>query len=723
MHFSPLISRFRRLAFGLCSLTTFLLAAPAVFAESSKPVVLWVSSPVAPGETILIHGGDFGESPKIEISSPEKSVVLDPVVRSDTALMVPFPEEWPPCEVQVRVISEGTASAPCSVNTPDIWWVHGDWGQEASPGGWVRLFGRGIGPPGGGDREFFLTDESGRPVSGLSGQDKVNRWSQKIHLSPSLSEGVYRLGWNDSVTGKPVFTEPFKVASHADAWKTDRFDVTGFGAVPNDGKDDTDAFLKAADALRQNKGGILYVPRGRFCMTRTIVLPPHSALQGISPDLSEIYWPDTDNPPEELVRGDHSFAVENIFLTSGNHLNGIIDNLKPDEYGGPEDRPKGNITLRNVTMRLLYCDYAGIDLHKAVERLSNLHYRRAVWLHGHFVRITGCDIYAAAGGVFEFDCHWSEISDNVFSHANIIGWNGFRGSHLVFENNHFGGSNCTSFYGIPQMSRNIYWGHNYHENAFDGNNRETITGDCRNMLYLDTAKEILPDTVVLNGQWLQVANYWDWSDSVVQICDGRGVGQYRLITSIEKDKNGDLVVKLDRPWEILPDEKTVFYIGTTRSRFLCTDNEVHDSTVALQLYGSMLEAVIADNTTRHTGGYHADTMLGETSWFIQLLNNTVASGTFYRGPFNEVPATDAHIGLISNGSGHGIYRYPLIHSSLIRDCKLLGNAFLEVRGPVDGAVVENNLVRDADVGFYLSDQAANIYDHGNKFENVETERK
>ena len=706
-----------RLAFALLA---FLLASAPAFAGTDQPAptILWASSPVAPGETILVHGGDFGSNPQLEIRSAEKTAVLHPVSVSETALMFAFPKDWQPCEVSARVLSDERSSNTYLINTPDIWWVQGDWGTEASPGGWVRLFGRCIESPQGHPREFFLTDESGMPVSGLESQEEINRWSQKIILAHDIAEGTYCLAWKDSATGGACRTAPFKVTVHRDVWKTDVFNITDYGAVANDQKDDTEAILKAAEALKNNGGGILFVPRGRFCMTKTIILPPYSALQGVSQDLSEIYWPDTDDPPQALVMGDHSFGVENIFLTSGFHRDGISDSLSPEECGW-EPHPKGNVTLRNMTMRLLYCEYVNNDLEKAKKRLETLHYYRALRLRGLFVRVTDCDVYAAAGGVFEFGVRWSEISGNRFSHANLIGWNGFRGQHLIFENNHFGGSNCTSFYGIPEMSENVYWGHNYHENAFDGNNRETVTGDCRDVLYIDTAEIPEPNQLVLDMARIRNDNYAQWMHrGVVQICAGRGVGQFRRIVSMVP-KDGKIYLKLDRSWDIAPDESSVFYIGTCRGRFIYTGNEANDSTVALQLYGSMMESVIADNVTRHTGGYHADTMFGETSWFIEMLNNTVSSGTYYRGPFNEVPATDAHVALISNGAGFGDYDYPLMRSSLIRDCKLLGNAFLEVRGFASDIVVENNLVRDADVGLRITNRPVNVHRNGNRFENVD----
>lgn len=707
---------FKLIRSALWCLAVFALFCSALQADEA-PVLLWGSAPVKPGETVLLHGGNFGTSPRIELATPTGSRVVEPVSRSDSALMFTYPEDLTPSELRVRVVSDNGMSGYYALNAPDVWWTQGDWGDEASPGGWVRLFGRSIESPAGTPREFFLVGEDGAARPGIKSQEEVNRWSQRVFLADDIAEGVYRLAWIDDVTGETVTAAPFTVRAHQDVWKTDVFNIVDYGAVPNDGKDDTEAILKAADAVKVNGGGVLFVPRGRFCMTKSILLPPHSALRGVSQELSQIYWPDTDEPPLALVRGDHSFGVEDIFLTSGFHLGGIADDLKPEEYGAETQLPKGNITIRRLTMRLLYGEYVNSQLDKAQARLAVLHYQRALRLGGKFVRVVDSDIYAEASGAFEIDAEWAEFARNRVCRGTIIGWNGFRGSQLIFEDNHFGGANCTSFYGVPQMSENVYWGKNYNENTFDGNNRETLTGDCRTHFFLGRAavngSEISFDEDRIEDQTVDT-----WKRGVVQAAANHGVGQWRRVKNIEK-KDGKFVVTVDRPWDIQPDETTVFYIGTCRGRFIYTENEVYDSTIALQLYGSMMEAVIADNITSRTGGYHADTMNGEVSWFIEMMNNTIKSGTAYRGPWNEVPARDAHIALSSNGYGFGPDDYSLLHSSLIRNCALLGNAYLEVAGPVADAVLEFNRVSDADLGERISGSSENIYQRGNVFQNVD----
>ena len=41
-----------------------------------------------------------------------------------------------------EIQADGAKSAPVWLNAPDPWWQQGDWGKEASPGGWLRIFGK-----------------------------------------------------------------------------------------------------------------------------------------------------------------------------------------------------------------------------------------------------------------------------------------------------------------------------------------------------------------------------------------------------------------------------------------------------------------------------------------------------------------------------------------------------------------------------------------------------
>ena len=43
-----------------------------------------------------------------------------------------------------RVRRGETLSEPVILNAPEPWWWNGDSGQTASPGGWLRVFGKSL---------------------------------------------------------------------------------------------------------------------------------------------------------------------------------------------------------------------------------------------------------------------------------------------------------------------------------------------------------------------------------------------------------------------------------------------------------------------------------------------------------------------------------------------------------------------------------------------------
>ena len=187
-----------------------------------------------------------------------------------------------------------------------------------------------------------------------------------------------------------------------------------------------------------------------------------------------------------------------------------------------------------------------------------------------------------------------------------------------------------------------------HENNFDGNNRETITGDGRVHGYMDTVENITPNSFTLKPN----VPLQHGADVAKRRRPNRRWQGRRAVSTHPLDQDGR--VELVEPWEILPDATSVINISSFRRRFIYTNNRAYDSSVALQLYGSMIEGIIADNETARTGGYNGDAMSGEANWFNQFLRNRITVGNQYRGPRNEVPPTDAQLGCSPTGPGRAI---------------------------------------------------------------------
>ncbi|MDO4574126.1 MAG: hypothetical protein Q4D98_02810 [Planctomycetia bacterium] len=690
-----------------------LLVATEVFAE--KPVILWSSSPVSPGETALLFGDGFGEKPTVTLTCGGQTETVTPQSVSPNAVtfVVPqgFPKGWISGEVK-----NGENAASFTLNHPKCWWIQGDQGRTASSV----------------DGEFFCVGEcldsmakncslvflrEGKEVLSFP-HFLSNACLAYVFWSIEIPTGEYTVVLRNDDSKEVFPLGKIQVVPKKSFWKEDVFDVTAFGAVANDGIDDTPAILAAVEKLTENDGGVLFFPCGRFQMTETIALPPYSVVRGACGEdnsfqeernepQTEIYWPDTYEPPEALIRGTHAFGVEDIFLTCGFHQDGIVS--------APADAPEaGNIRIHRVTLRMLYSQYVNDSNDERSRRLNNLHYTRALRLAGENVQVTDSDIYCAAGGVFELNCTYSRFQRNALSCGNIVGWNGFQGQNLLFLWNRFGGANCTSFYGRPDGSENIYWRNNTHENTFDGNNRETITGDGRVHAYKGLIENITPRsfTLITDGKPMVWPRFpvEVWQRGAVQIVGGKGVGQFRRIQKID----GNQIV-LERPWDILPDANSVINIGSFRRHFVYTENLSYDSTVSLQFYGSMLESLFFENHACRTGGWNADAMTGETGWFNQFFNNTHTCGNSYRGPRNEVPPTDAQLGLLAYGDGNGKQKYPLIRGCVVRNNELLSNAKIHLMGGVEDCVLEGNAVSNSDQGIVISGQAKNIVLRNNTF--------
>ncbi len=676
---------------------------------------------------MLLHGDGFGRSTVVKLAAGGRTIEVTPSSVTSTAVTFVYPRSLP-CGVVTAVVKNGErASKPFSLNQPEAWWIQGNLGREAScENGEVWVFGRNLGAlcseDGGDDspnRMVAMTHLQTRRTHVLKARFR-NSFCVKLKYD-GLPQGEYSVALPGENGSDPCTLGTIEVVPAQDFWKPNRFNVVEFGATANDGVDDTCAILAALDKLRENNGGILYFPRGRFQMTAMIELPPHSAVIGAGQHLSEVYWPDTYEPVDALIKGTHSFGVKDIFLACGFHKDGIVSNpRRPKDDLSDEEATKfrtGNVWIHDVTLRMLYSEYVNSSRGERARRLGLLHHMRALRLAGENVQVRRCNVHCAAGGVFELGADWGIFDHNDFSRGNITGWNGFAGQHLIFEHNALRGANCTSFYGLPEGSENIFWGFNLHENTFDGNNRETITGDGRIHSYMDTIENITPQSFTLRpnekGKVVWARGEHRWTDAAVQIAGGKGVGQLRRIKNI-----GGARVEIDRPWDVMPDESSVINIGSFRRRFIYLGNTAFDSSCALQFYGSMIEGIFSENTTRRTGGYNADAMTGESNWYNQFFHNTIETGNAYRGPRNEVPPIDAQLGLLAYGDGNGKQKYPLIRACVLRNNRLQCSAKINVMGSVHDSLIESNHIAEADRGIVVSESARNIVLRNNTFRHV-----
>ncbi len=54
------------------------------------------------------------------------------------------PAAWKAGAFACRLVAGAAVSKMFLVNAPDPWWLQGDSGEAAAPGGWVRIFGKSL---------------------------------------------------------------------------------------------------------------------------------------------------------------------------------------------------------------------------------------------------------------------------------------------------------------------------------------------------------------------------------------------------------------------------------------------------------------------------------------------------------------------------------------------------------------------------------------------------
>ena len=695
------------LGMAMCSLS---------HANPPPPAVVWWSAPVMPGEIVLLHGGDWGGDPKVEIAAirdaePGKAAtgqapvigdgrVLTPIHRTETGLSFVLPKTSAGLHI-CRVISGARGpSAPFVLNEPTPWWVQGDRGRAASPGGWLRVFGRSLSF----DEKAQIALKQGDDHIELPLQQQ-DQWSVTAPLPTKLAPGAYEIFVHNGHGGPAGWRRAgtVDIAVHKEVCEDRIFNVVDFGAVPNDRAGDTQALHAALAAAGQSGGGIVHLPRGRYQIQGTLEIPPFTLLRGESLELSQLYWPDVQKPPAALIKGSHNFGVEDLFITSGNYLNGIVS-------GRLADPASGRVIVRRVRMRLLRDQYVSTEERLRRHSLPG----HALDLEGEFIRVTDCDIVTSGrGGSFALRVRYGQVTGNRF----INGGNSISGSeNLIFENNTVtgGGVSATP---APLYQRNIYFANNRLERNF-AHDREAMTLDGGAHTYRGAVTNVAGTRLVLADEsmaWRNGAAHW--INGGIMVLAGRGAGQLRRIRHID-----GRTVEIDRPWTIEPDDSSLIAISYFRERHLFVDNRIEDATIALQLYGSLIEGIVASNTSARAGGFHNFGMWKgggpEPSWYVQYFDDEILEGNAYRGPMNEIPSLDSHLAI--RDRGHSETDYPFTRTCLARRCTLRNNARIEVlgNGIADNILIENCLVENADIGLYVDPRAQGVILRGNRFDNV-----
>ncbi len=704
-----------------------LLVVAGLLPSQAAPVVFWASSPVRPGEVAMLIGEGFGAAPKVTVAvaaddggavgRPQPAEVMQ---GDDQAVKFVVPAGLAAGVHQYRV--QGADGAVTGwLNRPALWWAQGDQGPAATPGGWLRLFGVGLGQEAA-KAAISLTGPVTRRLVAVGGS-----YALRAELPADLPPGDYRVtchrgqggqaGWSEAVTVSVTATRP---------WPTAVINVKDCGASGDGRRDDLvpvrEALAKAAAA----GGGVVYFPRGRYWLTDALVIPRFTVLRGERTDLVNLAFADLAKAPEALLRGSNSFAIEHLTVYASRHQHVISSDIgaKPEN---------GDVHLRGVRVRAN--TYRGHQETKEIDERFRAAQRLStgggdtVRLSGRNLSITGCDLYGSGRSLFLHRARGALVSGNKLYNGRW-GWYCFEGSQgLIFEQNSLIGADLQSTggglanYSTP-ASEHIY----YAENGLDlmhGWDREAMTTDAGGGAYLGGVAAVAGTETTLAADPTPAGR--DWAGAGIFILDGKGRGQHRRIAKLDGRR-----VTCDRPWDLAPDATSTVTITMFHGRYLFVGNSFTDSGVALQLYGMVCEVVADGNRSCRTGGFHNFGMQYhgiQPSWYVQWLNNEITEGNVYRsGHDNYLQSGEAHLGIFALPPGPA-FKNVLTLGCVARGNRLRNNAHLAVGGtdPYNPAftlpttqevVVEGNEITDTEFGIFVRRAARGVVLRNNRCERV-----
>jgi hypothetical protein len=243
----------------------------------------------------------------------------------------------------VRVSNGSDSSNTIVVNGPDVWWAQADAGETATPGGWVRIFGKCLdfrtyagGVRGAPASEVRLKAADGKTLplkiqhadcygltADVSAETPPEKYTVQIHNGYTGEEG-----WRDAgvVVVAPRTVWPAEVFNVMDfygeraqaeskrSWEFNDWatDVPGCTREDKFGIDRTEAIQAALQKAAKNGGGIIFFPIGRyrFC-GGTLKIPPHTTLKGEGMNSAWFYWDRNVAVPDPMVSGD-DFALQDM---------------------------------------------------------------------------------------------------------------------------------------------------------------------------------------------------------------------------------------------------------------------------------------------------------------------------------------------------------------------------------------------------------------------------
>ncbi len=705
-------------AWPLPTLAAALLAFGLTAAAPAAPRIFWASDPVRPDETVLLQGCDFaGASVDVaRLPDDSRASLCGAAVPAALAGGTPAPQDvsgpgespqWarvpalqasesslkfilPAGEKQgifaCRVKAGDAVSPPVLLNAPDPWWVQGDEGRAATPGGWLRIFGKSLhfdkpsrvqlqSESGGTVTLEPLAAEQPRMVRNVAGTLRVLSaptdgdsgrhtecacyYGLRLALPASLKPGRYAVrvhnGFGGAATWRPAGTVRIEPPP---AWPAAVFSVLDFYGKDaaremqktlvkyNPVPDRTEGIRAALERARHNGGGIVYFPAGRYGVKGPIDVPPRTVLKGEGTGVVVLWWGsgrfNLDGGGEQGLARDSRTAGPAPTLVSGREF-GIEDMslyfpLDHQTAIAAADR----FRMRRVRIR--------IDHLWALD--GNRRPEGTIVRLGDNFEVTDCDITAEGTGLVPG--RGGLIARNrLLAGKTPCPLGGAR--EVICEDNCFVSTYPTAYMNIAGVGRNLYYARNRQEALSVHQADYSFTFDAGATAYLGKISAVDGTRITLAAEpvfppWAAETSGL-WKEAIVCIQRGRGAGQWR-----------DVVAHHGRQWEIArafdcpPDDSSIATIVPMNGRVLVVENQFEDANWVNAGYGTSIDVIYAGNLLFRCAQLmnYGLAEKGECrpSWYVQYFDNAVHEGRTTIDTTGSIRQADLNSGPITRCTIH-----------------------------------------------------------------------
>jgi hypothetical protein len=649
-------------------------------APDTSPLTFWVSQPVKPGQAVMLRGAGYGPDAAVlaarladgEPGSPLQAVApqaptrkIKPLQATDSVLQFVIPENTPEGVYACAIRANGQTGPVSLVNAPDVWFIQGDCGDTASPGGWIGVFGTCISIPSGQAARLALVAGGKVARTVIARPAGGTRYGQYFDVPAEMPTGIYTLYAHNGHGGPAAWTrysgyanEPiltFTIAPRQ-AWPTTVFEV-----AHEDGATDDEKMAGAIARAEASGGGIITLPAGTFKLARTLALPHRTLLRGAGIEKSVLQWitdpTDANGRPAPLVRGAEvssqagggrgSFSLEDLSLLAAPTMGACIVERTaasepahfrrvrlqaPRQKNEQEGRPAIQLSYTR-NLEISGCDIDGFTC-IAVDYAS-----------GSYLCITENRLrWRGATLMLHRDHHNIIVEKNHLIMAGTFTGNGYTRAQnpnpgLWFDS--FDSSNVRDLYYASNTSAR--------EEAEPPDPCIGITFDGNNGAYWGRVLAVDGTHMTLAAPTRDGDRYGHppcQPGAFVRIVAGRGMGQWRYLASRKTIRVTE--IEVDRPWDIQPDANSWLAISNFQGRTLFIGNDFGNEP-CLQTYFGSNDIIWAENQigvegTHTTMPVWVGAIAGgmESGWNYQVLDNRItrlgADMTTIIASFGPTPA-------------------------------------------------------------------------------------